>query len=174
VLRVRPEAVTIRPPSGANHSMRTLLQADVGALEEIYRASEHPLEIPRGMFRGTTLARLDNRAARAPFHRSIQWLLFEAIPWGIDFDANKWFFFRRDIAAGSFIAQPARSRWRDARVLTLEYHPSRLPGPIRTRLYDEVRPLGPDLCLGIGGINEGKDEGDHFFFALERVDLETR
>jgi hypothetical protein len=35
-------------------------------------------------------------------------------------------------------------------------------------LYDEVKPLGPDLCLGIGGINARVGRGDHFFFALAR------
>jgi hypothetical protein len=41
-----------------------------------------------------------------------------------------------------------------------------LPKPIRDQLYDEVKPLAPDLCLGIGGTNHESDEGDHFWFAL--------
>ncbi|MFW6067010.1 MAG: hypothetical protein ACOC97_01635 [Myxococcota bacterium] len=32
-----------------------------------------------------------------------------------------------------------------------------------------MKPLSGRLLLGIGGINAGRDEGDHFFFALEQV-----
>ena len=31
-----------------------------------------------------------------------------------------------------------------------------------------VKPLSADLCLGLGGINAERGEGDHFFFALYR------
>jgi hypothetical protein len=36
-------------------------------------------------------------------------------------------------------------------------------------LYDEVKPLSEDLCLGMGGVNRGPGEGELFFFALVRV-----
>jgi hypothetical protein len=36
-------------------------------------------------------------------------------------------------------------------------------------LYDEVKPLSRDACLGIGGVNAGRGAGDHFFFVLERT-----
>ena len=44
----------------------------------------------------------------------------------------------------------------------------RLPRFVRDMLYDEVKPLSERLILGIGGINRGRGEGEHLFFALER------
>jgi hypothetical protein len=59
-----------------------------------------------------------------------------------------------------------RSRWRDTETVRLHYEVSRLPGPVRAVLYDEVKVLSPSLCLGIGGINAARGRGDHFFYAL--------
>ncbi|PKN31442.1 MAG: hypothetical protein CVU63_23915, partial [Deltaproteobacteria bacterium HGW-Deltaproteobacteria-20] len=61
------------------------------------------------------------------------------------------------------------SRWRDTQTIRLHYHPSRLPGAVRTFLYDEVKPLTESLCLGIGGINAPRGRGEQFLFSLERV-----
>jgi hypothetical protein len=51
-------------------------------------------------------------------------------------------------------------------VVRLGYDVSRLPGFVRRHLYDEVRPLGPELCLGIGGLNRAAGRGALFYFAL--------
>ena len=72
-----------------------------------------------------------------------------------------------DLAA--FEARVERSRWRETDSVVLRYEGSRLPGALRRLLYDEVKPLGEGLVLGIGGGNDGPGRGDHFFFALERV-----
>lgn len=62
------------------------------------------------------------------------------------------------------------SRWRDTEAVTLHYERSRLPAPIRGVLYDEVKPLTDTICLGLGGINAERGDGDQFFFALERFE----
>jgi hypothetical protein len=51
-------------------------------------------------------------------------------------------------------------------VLQLHYDVSRLP--IRRVLYDEIKPLADGTILGLGGIDAGRGEGDHFFFELRR------
>lgn len=91
------------------------------------------------------------------------------MPFGIDFDARRWWFLHPRLAVGRFELCQERSRWRDTDALTLRYHPSRLPGPLRDVLYDEVKPLGDDLLLGLGGLNWEVGRGDHFYFALTRL-----
>ncbi|MBF0353458.1 MAG: hypothetical protein HQM11_20695, partial [SAR324 cluster bacterium] len=63
---------------------------------------------------------------------------------------------------GKFRSEIHPSRWRSAMVVGLHYESSQLPGFIRNLLYDEVKPLSETLCLGIGGFNRDKGEGDHF------------
>jgi hypothetical protein len=94
---------------------------------------------------------------------------FKWTPFGVDFDTRLWFFWHAALAAGRFEPRPGRSRWRDTEAVGLHYHVSRLPGPVRGVLYDEVKPLSADLCLCIGGINAPRGQGDHFFFALQRL-----
>ena len=36
-------------------------------------------------------------------------------------------------------------------------------------LYDELKPLSPDVCLGIGGMVLQGDPQPAFFFSLERL-----
>jgi hypothetical protein len=100
--------------------------------------------------------------------RAVDWLLFDAPPFGIDFDTRCWWFGRPRLQAGRFRASPGPSRWRDTPTLRLEYDVSRLPRPVRALLYDEVKPLDGERCLGLGGIDADAGEGDHFFFSLER------
>ena len=38
--------------------------------------------------------------------------------------------------------------------------------PVRGMLYDELKPLADGRVLGLGGINAGAGEGEHFFFEL--------
>lgn len=147
--------------------LHTLKRASLPELEAIFaEASPDSLEVPRGVFRGITLRRLDTPAARAPLVRLGQGLLFELLPFGIDFRSRRWFFFHPCIRAGHFETRVGPSRWRDTEAVQLHYAGSRLPGPIRDVLYDEVKPISPHLALGLGGTNAEVGRGDHFFFAL--------
>lgn len=137
-------------------------------LEELY-AREDDVDLPTGFFNGQLLQWLDTRDARHPLWRPAIALMFEACPFGVDFTNRRWFFFQRSLAAGRFEARVEPSRWRDTRAVCLHYEGSRLPGPIRGVLYDEVKPLNRDLCLGLGGINRPGSQGDIFFFALQRA-----
>jgi hypothetical protein len=150
-------------------SFESLQSASIAELEALFLETPDR-ELPQGAFRGLTLARLDNRGARKAIHRASQKLLFEWIPWGVRFRSERgvWFFFGERLRAGSFVARLDRSRWRDTRAYGMHYEVSRLPRLVRTRLYDEVKPLSDDLMLGIGGTNEERDDGDHFFYVLAR------
>jgi hypothetical protein len=123
---------------------------------------------PRGCFRGRVLRYVDSPGARRPLVRALDWLLFEAPPFGVDFDRGVWWFVRPPLAAGRFALSRERSRWRDTDTLALRYSRSRLPRPIRDLLYDEIKPIDDQQCLGIGGINAERGAGDHFFFELRR------
>lgn len=143
-----------------------LLHADLATLERVYATS--PLAAaPRGVWRGRYLRTLRTPGARRPEVRLLDYLLFERTPFGIDFDVRRWWFWLPLARIGRFEISEGPSRWRDCQALRLTYGASRLPGPVRDQLYDEVRPLAPDLCLGLGGLNRDVDQGDHFFFLLE-------
>lgn len=147
-------------------TLADLRAASRDALEALYR--DAPLgPRPRGRFRGQALLRLDSPLTRT-LRGDLLLAPFERAPFGVDFTRAAWFFFRPWLRLGRFRIEPGRSRWRDAEVFRLEYDVSRLPRPIRGRLYDEIKPLSEALCLGIGGLNAGRGEGDLFFFALEQ------
>jgi hypothetical protein len=144
-------------------TIRALRESSLEELEELYRdAAVGP--IPSGRFRGEALCRVGS-----PFARSAAVTLmltpFERLPFGVDFTTSTWFFVDARARIGRFRVEPGRSRWRDTETLRLRYDVSRLP--IRGLLYDEVKPLGQGLCLGLGGINAETGRGDLFFFALE-------
>ena len=147
------------PPLPALHG------SSLDALEELYRLA--PIgPTPRGCFRGHVLARVDNPLARSR-RGDVILAPFERAPFGIDFASSTWYFVHPALRVGRFRTELGRSRWRDAEVLGLHYDVSRLPGVVRGFLYDEVKPLSDTSCLGLGGINA--DDGDLFFFALERL-----
>jgi hypothetical protein len=125
--------------------------------------------VPRGVYRGHYLTRIDHAVSRRARWRWSEHLAFAQLPFGVDFDRRLWFFFTPRLALGRFDPQVRPSRWRDTDAVQLHYHVSRLPVSVRNVLYDEVKPLSDQLILGMGGINAGRDEGDHFFFALTRV-----
>jgi len=134
-------------------------------LERVYR--EAPFgPLPTGLFRGRVVAWLDTPGSRRPIYRAPERVMFGLTPFGVDFDHNGWWFLSPRLLAGRFVAAAGPSRWRTTETLRLDYSVSRLPG--RGLLYDEVKPLAADLCLGIGGINANRGEGDHFFFSLTR------
>jgi hypothetical protein len=149
-------------------SLEALLRADLAELERIYREHE-PVEPPRAAFRGYYLRRVDSPGAHTVRNRILQ-LGFQLPPFGVDFASHRWFFFSRHLQVGHFRDERARSRWRDTDTVALHYDVSRLPGPIRRLLYDEVKPLSERLMLGLGGLNDERGRGDLFFFALSRLD----
>ena len=126
-----------------------------------------PLETGlQGSYRGEFLQRLDSRGQRKPlFYVSAG---FSFVPFGIDFTTRKWFFLDRRLQAGRFQLNRGPSRWRNTEVLQMHYHQSELPGFIRSKLYDEVKPINDTLALGLGGVNRHRG-GDHFYFALVKM-----
>lgn len=151
-----PDAVTLAQ----------LRRCTLAELEVLY-ARDRPVSVPTGSYRGVHLAWLDTPGARHPVIRPLQHLGFRLTPFGIDFTAQRWFFFHPRFGIGRFAAQVGPFLWRDTETVRLHYDPSNLPGPLRRLLYDEVKPLSSSLCLGIGGINAPRGRGDHFFFALD-------
>ena len=137
-------------------------------LDELF-CSERLVEIPWGVFRGKVLCWLPRPPGQHPLMRPVLWSLFDLSPFGVDFDSQRWFFLHdRSPRLGHFAATVGQSRWRDAEVVRLEYERSRLPRMVKGLLYDELKPLGEDLCVGIGGLNAEAGQGEQFFFALER------
>jgi hypothetical protein len=145
-----------------------LASATLDELERIYRDTSAPLAVPRGRFRGRHLAWLRTTGNPVWLGPAL-WLAFARIPFGVDFDRRRWFFLHHAARIGHFLPDIGPSRWRDTQTIRLHYHPSRLPGAVRTFLYDEVKPLTESLCLGIGGIHAPRGRGEQFFFSLERV-----
>ena len=148
-----------------------LKNCDLARLEELY-LQKVDIAIPQsGAYQGTYLKRLDNPGANNSFNVVLQWAMFDLTPFGLNFfsDHGDWYFFHPSLAMGKFIPRRERSRWRDTETITLNYETSRLPKPIRSMLYDEIRPLSENIMLGIGGLNADKDKGDLFFFAIERI-----
>lgn len=135
-------------------------------LDELY-CRERPIEPPRGLFVGERLVWI--APPRGPLlARLLVRIGFGTLRFGIDFDRRRWFLFEPRLLIGGFDARVGRSRWRDTDTVQLHYGRSRLPAAIRSLLYDEVKPLGDNLCLGIGGIDAPVDIGDLFYFALAR------
>jgi len=149
-------------------SWSTLRSMTIDELESLWRRPVGA-SVPRGVYRGRVLKRIDHPTSRHPLWRLTERVGFEWAPFGIDFDRRLWFFGSPHLAAGRFEPRRQGSRWRDTDAIGLHYGVSRLPRPIRRHLYDEVKPLSKHWMLGIGGINAERGEGDHFFFALERL-----
>ena len=139
-------------------------------LERTYEQSDSsPLVAPRGTWRGEFLTYVDSPGSHRRWVRFLDGVAFERTAFGIDFDARAWWFFRPDLRIGHFEVSTGPSRWRNAEVLRLRYPQSYLPGFIKHRLYDEAKPLSPTVMLGLGGLNEKRGMGDHFFFLLTSI-----
>lgn len=147
-------------------NLRELQRSSLAELEAIYAEPNGDLPLV-GRFRGIHLLRVDRPEQRRRL-ATVSYP-FQVVPFGIDFDTARWFFLHPSAQVGHFEPHPGRSRWRDADVVQLHYANSGLPLFVRGLLYDEVKPLSEDLCLGLGGINDVRGRGDHFFFALERL-----
>jgi hypothetical protein len=154
-------------------NISTLLRATLPTLEAIYAEPTEP-DVPDGLFRGRYLCACDSAGARRLANRVMVRSGFRLLPFGVDFDRRAWWFGAPLAKVGRFDPSPGRSRWRPADVIRLDYHPSRLPAPVRGVLYDEVKPLARGICLGLGGLNRDRGEGDLFFFALYRDKTTSR
>ena len=148
--------------------MITLSRLRSASLDELERlfVETRPLAVPAGCYRGHHLA-WTAVGRRSPW-RPLLALAFEHTPFGVDFDRRLWFFWHRRLAAGRFEPRVVPSRWRATDAVGLFYDSSRLPAPVKGRLYDEVKPLSPNLCLALAGLNRPRGLGDLFFVALER------
>lgn len=153
------------------HGLSELLTWRIEELEALYRDSPLLALPQRGTYRGVYLKRLNNPGANGRSYRWFQWAMFDLTPFGLNFHDGwgDWYFFHPALAVGKFVPRSERSRWRDTPTHTLNYESSRLPAPARRVLYDELKPLSDELMLGLGGVNAGRDQGDHFFFALQRT-----
>jgi hypothetical protein len=156
-----------RPPIRHEPAMTLdeLRHAELGKLGDLY-ASDQPVALPHGCYRGVYLRSLETPDARELANRLMVLVAFRALPFGIDFDARSWWFGRPAARIGRFVAIPGISRWRAATVLQLHYHVARLPTFVRQHLYDELKPLEPGLWLGLGGLNRPSGQGALFYFAL--------
>jgi hypothetical protein len=141
----------------------TVAAASLPELERLYTGA--PLApLPGGVWRGRYLHELpmplgEKLIARAMF----KWPTF-----GLDLDAPGWWFGSPARVVGRFTPVVGPSRWRDTEVVRLDYRRT-TPWPLSRLLYDELRPLSPDLILGLGGINRSGERGAWFYFALTPV-----
>lgn len=149
-------------------TLQALRAASPAELDRLYRELPRHPGIPTGWMRGEHVGWVDAPGARRTRVRVLDTLAFRWLPWGIDWDARRWTFaLGGTLRVAHFVVEVGRSRWRDTDTLQLRYHVSRLP--IRRILYDEVKPLGPDLALGLGGTDAPVGRGDHFYFVLSRA-----
>jgi hypothetical protein len=137
-------------------------------LEAIY-LEPRPVFVPEGVYRGHHLFWLDTEGARDPILRPLEAAFFEHLTFHVDFVKKRWFWFDRRLGLGHFSASIGPSRWRDTDTIRLLYDDRRLPNWINYGLYDEVRPISDEVCLGLGGVNGKRGRGDHFFFELDRI-----
>ena len=161
-------------------SLAELEKLNNAELDDVY-AQARSLVAPLGLFHGKHLGWLDTPFGRSPILRPVLHLAFRATPFGIDFDTRLWFFnspshrpisrsiLKPAMRMGRFETVLAPSRWRETDTVGLHYEVSSLPRPIKSLLYDEVKPLSDDLCLCLGGINAAHGGGDCFWFALSRA-----
>lgn len=149
------------------HSLSTLQGMSLAELESLY---EHAAtrEWAPGLYRGHYLVDIGAPKSRPLAKHLITEIGFRYTPFWIDHHQQKWAFFHPRLAAGHYRVSLGASRWRDTECCRMDYASSRLPQAVKTHLYDEVKPLSDELCLGIGGFNAGEGVGDYFFFALQR------
>ncbi len=150
-------------------ALADLKAMSLAQLEELWRTSALG-PAPLGSFRGAFLHWIDSPGARQAHVRAIDTIGFRASPFGVDFDARRWWFVHPRLRVGHFTLTAGKSRWRETEAQQLDYSVSRLPGALKGTLYDEVKQLTGNLVLGLGGLNAGPGEGDHFFFALSRLE----
>ncbi|MCB1145164.1 MAG: hypothetical protein KDK41_07945 [Leptospiraceae bacterium] len=141
-------------------------------LELVYRTPYPQQNIPRGIWKGRMLARIDSKGGRNVLHQIWQGVLFDLLPYGLWFDGKSsgaWYFFTEGLRLGEFKIVNGKSRFRDTECLQMTYEKARLPSLVKNLLYDELKWISADLILGLGAMNFEKGEGDQFFFLLEKV-----
>lgn len=158
----------------SNTTLTSLRELSGEELEQLFRENPagNPAPIP-GLYRGRFLTGIANGATAANlWFRLYPRLFFDPVPYGIEFGSGggRWWFGRPELQAGDFRLVNGPSRWRPGfQTNQLVYDIMPMPKFIRNIFYDEVVVLGEDLILGMGGLNAGPDEGDHFFFQLRRM-----
>lgn len=168
----RRAVASLSTPTNTAEILAGFRAKPLSELETIFMSAA-PLAYPvPGNYAGTWLKRIENSGTYKPFNLISQWLMFEITPFGITFSADNtgiWYFFNPSLAAGNFVMQNGPSLWRDTLAVALNYETAKLPGFVRGILYDEIKVLGPDHALGIGGFKGSAGDGDNFFFLLTRV-----
>ena len=119
---------------------------------------------PGGVWRGTWLMPWPERSRAVTL---LNHLIFDVTPYGIDLDRAAWWFVHPRARIARFTASLGPSRFVASDIVRLEYAVSALPRPLRGILYDEVKPLGPELMLGIGAIDRAPGVGERFLFQLQ-------
>ena len=155
-------------PHGAVINWDYLARANTEELERLY-AMPRDVSVPRGIFAGYHLCWLNTAAAHHPILRPVEELFFHRLRWYVDFDRRCWFWFSKKLPVGHFTPSVGASRWRETETIRLLYDDRRLPNLVNQWLYDEVKPLSEDTCLGIGGISAGPGRGEQFLFGLARL-----
>ena len=149
---------------------------DIDDLEILFsKQNDHELKLPgSAIYKGQYLLRIDSDGAGKWYNRYPQELMFNFVPFGLNFFNDKkkkyasgdWYFFHRRLCAGSFEMIPGQSRWRNTNSIALNYDNSSLPSIIKNILYDEIKYIGNNIYLGIGGVNKETGNGDHFYFVI--------
>lgn len=147
--------------------LANLARMSLQELETLY-TGQSPAELPWGRFEGKLLRWHSAPEARHPVWRPMLAAMFQLAPFGVDFDRRCWFFVNQRMRTGRFEVSLGASKWRPTQAFRLRYDASGLPRSVRGLLYDELKPLSEDLCLGIGGLNLSGQPAAVFFFGLER------
>lgn len=158
--------------------IREFREKSLPELENIFAAPAKMAYPTAGCYAGTWLRRIENSGSYKPFNLISQWLLFEITPFGITFNSESadgaarngiWYFFHPAFATGNFHMVAGQSRWRNTPAVAMNYGAAELPAVVRNMLYDEVKPLTVNHCIGIGGFDAPTGDGDNFYFLLTRV-----
>lgn len=136
-------------------------------LDRLYIDSP-PGPVPTGAYKGKFLVWLPpaKKLINLPFV-TLEAIGFQLLPWGIDFRCSEWWVGAKIFHGGLFSPTEGPSRWRPTKTWQMHYDRDWFPY-VRWCLYDEVKSLTPDICLGIGGINGPEGIGDHFYYSLHR------
>ena len=141
-----------------------LLRLSCHELEQLYlREDDDSTILPaKASYRGEFLIALKTDLHNLLMHH----LLFVHAPFGLNFydgsNAGRWYLGHRRLEVARFEMSVAQSKWRDTAAIALDYRSSRLP--FKSILHDEIKHLGNDLYLGMGGLNGAARDG--FFFVL--------
>ncbi len=155
-------------PVDENIELSRLAAMSAAELDALY-SERRPAAWPAGCARGRLLAWVPGPATRHPLWRPLLAAMFQLSPFGLDYDRRCWFFGLRPLCSAHFDISLGASRWRPGPCYRLHYDSSSLPQAVRNRLYDEIKPLTPDLGLGLAGLHFKGRPVPVFYFALQRV-----